>query len=240
MANHPVYGVGLRVACISTRPTIIIRIIFLFLRSFVVVMRVVIIIFILIRDIKIRGADAAATPKRTQCTRCTRISTYVIHVFTHTRIIYTETRIIMAFWWLSSRLVWYLLELPPKKILKTQKQQPKNAAAAKRNDAYIINIIIYYYNIAITRWGRFTHVHLIHHIVERCYDIIYSSIRLSIFFLFFLGTSSRCAVILLINPIHYYTRVVLFGGRHRRVRDGNYIILYFILSRKIYNIIRRF
>jgi hypothetical protein len=119
-----------------------------------------------------------------------------------------------------------------KKILKTQKQQPKNAAA-KRNDAYIINIIIYYYNIAITRWGRFTHVHLIHHIVERCYDIIYSSIRLSILFsLFFLGTSSRCAVILLINPIHYYTRVVLFGGRHRRVRDGNYTIL-FILSRKI-------
>lgn len=42
------------------------RIIFFSFWSFVVVMRVVIIIFIFIRDIKIRGADAAATPKRKQ------------------------------------------------------------------------------------------------------------------------------------------------------------------------------
>lgn len=50
------------------------------------------IIFILIRDIKIRGADAAAAPKRAHCTQT----------------VYTESRIIMVSRWLSPRSVWYL------------------------------------------------------------------------------------------------------------------------------------
>lgn len=138
--------------CFNARPPIATRIIFFSFWSFVVVMRVII-IFILIRDIKIRGADAAATPKRTQCTRCTRI-TYNTRIYTHAHYIYTETRIIMVFWWLSPCSAWYVLELPPKKKnLKTQKQQPKNTAV-KRNDAYIIIIILRFRDCSV--WHTYT------------------------------------------------------------------------------------
>lgn len=157
-------------------------------------------------------------------------------------------------------LLGVVLELPPKKKKKwtfffkkkTRKQQPKNAAV-KRNDAYIIIIItiLRLWDGADLRTrtpntSPSTVVIIIIYSSPRSVCPSYVFIIIIFFILFRYITAARVRGYIINKPdigtslymiilLYYHNmlrRGVSFGGRHRRVRDGNCVLniyYYFLL-----------